>query len=181
MKRAFLLSSVLLLGTAGCATVQPSFVITVPTPAGDGNHADAKGCQGGCALVRNPSDALSSLQIEALLNTATRLAVGADSEALDTLLFHDNEVRTYLLAGALPSGVSAEWADWLRGELHRRTATFSLRIIDEHGVVRAHVPATPMALGMKLHMQVDDGEHTGPFNANGTIVRVGKDHVWIRM
>ena len=23
--------------------------------------------------------------------------------------------------------------------------------------------------------------NTGPFNANGTVVRVGRDHVWIRM
>ena len=69
----------------------------------------------------------------------------------------------------------------LRHELRRTTATFSLRMIDEHGVERARVPETAMALGVKLHMQVDDGVHTGPFNANGTVVRVGRDHVWIRM
>lgn len=170
----------LVLLTSACAT-QADYVITAPTPFADGNHAAAKGCQGGCTLVRDPKDALSSLQIEALLNTATRLEVGADSEALDTLLFHDNEVRAYFLVGQLPASVSPEWAAWLRHQLHRRTAAFSLRIIDEHGVVRAKVPPTPMALGMKLHMQVDDGDHTGPFNANGTIVRVGRDHVWIRM
>lgn len=179
MRRA-LLGSLLLF--SACATTQGAgYVITVPTPVADGNHAAAKGCQGGCALVRDPKDDLSPLQIDALLNTATRLAVGTESEALDTLLFHDNEVRAYLLAGALPAAVSPEWASWLSNELHRRTAQFSLRIIDEHGVERAKVPATPMALGMKLHMQVDDGVHTGPFNANGTIVRVGRDHVWIRM
>ena len=171
---------VVLLLTSACAG-QAGYVITAPTPYADGNHAPARGCQGGCALVRDPHDALSSLQIEALINTATRLPVGADSEALDALLFHDNEARAYLLKGQLPEGVSPEWTQWLGQQLRRRTATFSLRITDEHGVVRARVPATPMALGMKLHMQVDDGVHTGPFNANGTIVRVGRDHVWIRM
>ncbi|MBS1151388.1 MAG: hypothetical protein H6Q89_3086 [Myxococcaceae bacterium] len=177
MKRA--LPALLLLSSA-CAT-HSGYLIVDPLPAADGNHAAARGCQGGCALVRDPADALTSSQIEALLVTATRLEVGADSEALDSLLFHDNEVRAWFLEGVLPAGVSPEWAGWLRQELHRRTATFSLRIIDEHGVVRAQVPATPMALGMKLHIQVDDGDHTGPFNANGTIVRVGRDHVWIRM
>jgi hypothetical protein len=178
--RRALLSALLLL-TGACATQAPAYRIIAPVPFADGNHPAAKGCQGGCALVRDPDDALTPLEIAALLDTATKLPVGADSQALDTLLFHDNEVRAWFLEGVLPSGVSPEWAGWLRQQLHRRTAAFSLRIIDEHGVVRAKVPATAMALGMKLHMQVDDGIHTGPFNANGTIVRVGRDHVWIRM
>lgn len=165
---------------AGCAG-EAGYVITAPKPVSDGNHPAAKGCQGGCALVRDPKDALSDLQIEALINTATKQPVGGDSDALDMLLFHDNEARHYVLEHGLPEGVSAEWGTYLRTQLLRRTATFSLRIIDEHGVERAKVPATPMALGVKLHMQVDDGVHTGPFNANGTIVRVGRDHVWIRM
>ena len=165
---------------SGCAG-QAGYVIIAPKVHSDGNHPAAKGCQGGCALVRDPKDELSALQIEALINTATRLPVGADSEALDTLLFHDNEARAYLLTQPMPAGVTPAWDAWLRAQLHRRTATFSLRIIDEHGVERAKVKATPMALGVKLHMQVDDGIHTGPFNANGTIVRVGRDHVWIRM
>lgn len=165
---------------AGCAA-GPSYVITAPEVHSDGHHPAAKGCQGGCALVRDPKDALSELQIEALLNTAATKPLGGESEALDTLLFHDNEARAYLLAHPMPPSVSPDWEAWIRAQLHRRTATFSLRIIDEHGKERAKVPPTPMALGVKLHMQVDDGDHTGPFNANGTIVRVGRDHVWIRM
>ncbi len=163
----------------GCAA-GADYVVHAPTPFGESHHASVKGCQGGCALVRNKSDELSPLQIEALVNTATRLPVGEESDALDMLLFHDNEARAYFLSGD-PANVSLEWVAWLRRELGRTTATFSLRMIDEQGVERARVPPTPMALGVKLHMQVNDGQHTGPFNANGTVVRVGRDHVWIRM
>jgi hypothetical protein len=164
---------------AGCAG-EASYVVRAPKPFGESHHAWVKGCQGGCALVRNKSDELSPLQIEALINTATRKPVGEESPELDMLLFHDNEARAYFLRGD-PNGISPEWSTWLRRELGRTVATFSLRMIDEHGVERARVPETPMALGVKLHMQVDDGQHTGPFNANGTVVRVGRDHVWIRM
>ena len=130
--------------------------------------------------MRNPADSPSPARVEALLREVDQTPVGSESEALDNLLFHDEEARARL-AAAEPLPVSPAWDAFLRKELARREATFGLRIIDEQGHVRAQVPDTAMALGRKLHMQVDDGVGTGPFNANGTLVRVSRDRLWIRM
>lgn len=163
----------------GCATVAGPH-IEEPEVVDFSSGGKSRACQGGCALVRDPDAAPSPERVEALLIELSRTPAGAESDALDQLLFHDEEARARLAKPtALP--VSPEWEAWLRRELSRREATFGLRILDEHGVVRARVPDTPMALGQKLHMQVDDGVGTGPFNANGTLVRVSRDRLWIRM
>lgn len=177
MRRALLAAA---LAASGCATVAATPRIIVPEVVDFSGGGKGKGCQGGCALVRDPADALSPEAVEAFFTQVGRTPVGSESDALDQLLFHDEEARARL-ADPRPLPVPAAWDAWLRKELSRRTATFALRIIDEHGAVRAEVPDTPMALGKKLHMQVNDGVGTGPFNANGTLVRVSRDRLWIRM
>lgn len=162
----------------GCATVTPRII--EPEVVDFSGGGKGKGCQGGCALVRDPHDSPSPEAVEAFFAAVGKTPVGSESDALDQLLFHDEEARARL-ADPRPLPVPPGWDAWLRKELARRTATFALRIIDEHGAVRAQVPDTPMALGKKLHMQVDDGVGTGPFNANGTLVRVSRDRLWIRM
>ncbi len=174
MKRLLALRA---LGAAACGT-PPSRVI-VPEPV-QFSAAKKPGCQGSCMFTHDKKDELSELQVDALLREATRAKVGEETEALDTLLFHDEETRARLATAEAPQ-LPPEWASWFREELSKSQAYFSLRIVDEHGQVRATVPETPMALGVKLHMEVDDGIHTGPFNANGTLVRVAPDRMWIRM
>jgi hypothetical protein len=164
---------------SGCATVGEP-IIEEPPVVSFSSGTRSRSCQGGCTLVRDPHDAPSPEKIEALLGEVTKTPVGSESDALDQLLFHDEEARARL-AEAKPLPVTPEWDRWLRRELSRRQASFGLRIIDERGKVRAQVPDTAMALGQKLHMQVDDGVGTGPFNANGTLVRVSRDRLWIRM
>ena len=175
MRAALLLSSAAL---AACATVTPH--IEEPAVVSFSGGVNARGCQGGCALVRDPHDSPSPEKVEAFFAEVGKTPLGSESDALDQLLFHDEEARARL-AEPKPLPVPAGWEAWLRKELGRRQATFGLRIIDEHGKVRAQVPDTAMALGRKLHMQVDDGIGTGPFNANGTLVRVSRDRLWIRM
>jgi hypothetical protein len=162
-----------------CATVGEA-VIEEPAVVDFSQGGKGKGCQGGCALVRDPHDSPSPEKVEAYFAAVGKTPVGSESDALDQLLFHDEEARARL-AEPKPLPVPAAWEAWLRRELGRRHATFGLRIIDEHGKVRAQVPDTRMALGSKLHMEVEDGIDTGPFNANGTLVRVSRDRLWIRM
>ena len=172
------------LALTACATTtgavsEPAYTVEVPDTV-HFTSKPTKNCQGGCSFERGPDDVLNHEQIDALFDAVAKTPVGSESEALDQLLFHDTEVRNHLV-GAGRERLPAEWATWLDGELSRTTVHFALRIIDESGKVRAEVPETAMALGVKLHMQVDDGDRTGPFNANGTIVRVAKDRVWYRM
>jgi hypothetical protein len=169
--------SLLALVAAGCGT--PQYQVIVPKPV-QFSAAKKPGCQGSCMFTRAKADELSELQVDALLREASSKPVGEESEALDTLLFHDEETRQRLASGEAPQ-LSPAWDDFFRTELAKTQAYFTLRITDEHGQVRATVPETAMALGVKLHMEVEDGIHTGPFNANGTLVRVAKDRVWIRM
>lgn len=166
------------LAVSGCATLEPH--IEEPAVVDFSAGSKGRGCQGGCALVRDPHDSPSPEKVEEYFTAVGKTPVGSESDALDQLLFHDEEARARL-AEPKPLPVSRAWDGWLRRELSRRQATFGLRIIDEHGKVRALVPDTAMALGRKLHMQVDDGDGTGPFNANGTLVRVSRDRLWIRM
>ncbi len=175
MKRATL--TLLALAAAACGT--PQYQVIVPQPV-QFSAAKKPGCQGSCMFTKAKKDELSELQVDALLREATQKPVGEETEALDTLLFHDEETRARLASGEAPE-LSPAWADWFRQQLAKTQAYFSLRIVDEHGQVRATVPETAMALGVKLHMEVEDGIHTGPFNANGTLVRVAADRVWIRM
>jgi hypothetical protein len=172
-----LFTAVLLLG---CASVVEPRIEEPKVVDFSGSGTRSRGCQGGCTLVRDPRDAPSPARVEAFLREIDQTPVGSESEALDNLLFHDEEARVRL-AAAEPLPVSPAWDAFLRKELARREATFGLRIIDEQGQVRAQVPDTAMALGRKLHMQVDDGVGTGSFNANGTLVRVSRDRLWIRM
>ena len=164
---------------SACATVGAP-VIEDPEVVDFSQGGKGRGCQGGCALVRDPHDSPSPEKVEAYFTAVGKTPVGSESDALDQLLFHDEEARARL-AEAKPLPVPPLWEVWLRRELGRRHASFGLRIIDEHGKVRAQVQDTPMALGRKLHMEVTDGIDTGHFNANGTLVRVSRDRLWIRM
>lgn len=165
------------LAASACGT--PQYQVIVPKPV-EFSAGKKPGCQGSCMFTKQKKDELSELQVDALLREVGAGPVGEETEALDTLLFHDDETRARLASGEAPQ-LSPEWDAWFRDQLARTQAYFSLRIMDEHGAVRATVPETAMALGVKLHMEVDNGIHTGPFNANGTLVRVASDRVWIRM
>ena len=166
-----------LLLAAACG--ETHYTVIVPKPV-EFSQGKKPGCQGSCMFTKQKKDELSELQVDALLREATAKPVGEETEALDMLLFHDDETRARLASGEAPQ-LPPDWDGWLRQELGRNQAYFSLRIMDEHGAVRATVPETKMALGVKLHMEVDNGIHTGPFNANGTLVRVAADRLWIRM
>jgi hypothetical protein len=171
------LAPLLLVLAAACG--ETHYTVIVPKPV-EFSQGKKPGCQGSCMFTKQKKDELSELQVDAFLREASSKPVGEETEALDNLLFHDDETRARLASGEAPS-LSPEWDAWFRDQLARSQAYFSLRIRDEHGQIRAVVPETAMALGVKLHMEVDDGVHTGPFNANGTLVRVAPDRLWIRM
>lgn len=164
----------------GCATpvtprvTVPKGTATVTTP-----HL---GCQsGGCAFVPAPAQHdIPQRDLDGLLLEVAATPVGSDSLALDTLLFHDGEVRQRLAQPDAPLLPEA-WSRALRHELEKRSATISLRVTDEQGKVRIFLPDTAMALGAKKHLELTQTDLGTPMNANGTIVRVGQRHLWFRM
>lgn len=170
-----------LAGLWGCAGPRPAPRVTVPKPVGTMQTAHL-GCQsGGCAYVPAPTALdLPRAELDALIAQVAQTPVGTESLALDTLLFHDAEVRERLAQPDLPT-LSPGWAAFLKHELDKQVATFSLRVIDEDGRVRATLPDTAMALGAKKHMEITETDLGTPMNANGTLVRVGLNHIWYRM
>jgi hypothetical protein len=155
--------------------------VYVPKPTGTVTQPHL-GCQsGGCAYVPAPTaQDIPIEQIDQLLKEVAQTPVGADSQSLDTLLFHDGEVRERLSRADVPD-IGPAWMAFLKHELDKQIATFSLRVIDEDGHQRAFLPDTAMALGAKKHLEISQTDLGTPMNANGTIVRVGLHHLWYRM
>lgn len=163
---------------AGCAAkkepVDPANVrVYVPEPAGKTKKTD---CQGTCQ-VESP-EILSDAATDALLAKVAASPVGTDSLELDTLLFHDHETTHRLDEKAV--ALSPEWETFLRRELARRNVTVTIRVIDETGAQRASVEGN-WEIGVRAHHMVHDVKGVPPFEASGTLVRVGREHLWVRM
>ena len=69
---------------------------------------------------------------------------------------------------------------WLRRELARDHAVIAMRVIDEHGVVRARLHETRVKVGKKRHIHFSEYTRMQPFETSGTVVRVGLGHIWSR-
>jgi hypothetical protein len=166
------------LALAGCApkkpAVDPAQVrVYVPEPSGKTKKA---GCQGTCQV--SAPEALSDAAADVMLSKVVAMPVGTDSLELDTLLFHDHETTHRLDEKAV--AMSPEWETFLRRELARRNVTVSIRVIDEAGVERATVDGN-WEIGVRAHHVVHDVKGVPPFEASGTLVRVGREHLWVRM
>lgn len=164
---------------AGCAGPAAAPKVYLPVPTADLSPVEG-GCKSGCAFVRPADQAgLSAVELEQLLAEVARMPLGAESPALDTLLFNDAALRARLEHA--PPGVDlGAWGPVLHREVAKRAVWFSLRLVDEHGVVRAELPDTLIGLGEKKHVGIDRTVDLPPFSANGTWVRVGRDFVWYR-
>jgi len=177
MKRALVFFAFAL----GCAGPERAARVTVPKPTAV-VQTPHLGCQsGGCAYVPAPeTHDIPKAKLDALLVQVNASPVGSDSLALDTLLFHDGEVRRRLAEPDAPA-LSPAWDAALKQELNKQWASFTLRVVDDQGRVRAELPETRMALGAKKHLEITETDLGTPMNANGTVVRVGQKHLWYRM
>lgn len=165
---------------AGCApkkpvaTIDPADVrIYVPEPTGSSKKP---GCQGTCQ-ISNP-EVLTPAAADIMLAKVVAMPVGTDSLELDTLLFHDHETQHRLDEKAVP--MSAEWESFLRKELLRKEVRVTIRVIDDKGAERAFIEES-WVIGQRMHHVVHDVKGVPPFEASGTLVRVGREHLWVRM
>ena len=147
--------------------------IYVPQPVGKSKRP---GCQGTCQL--ESPETLSEDETDALLTKVNAMPVGTDSLELDTLLFHDHETTHRLDRNA--AGVSKEWEAFLRKELTRKNVRVAIRVIDSTGAERASIEDYWIT-GVRGHHMVHDVKGVPPFEASGTLVRVGREHLWVRM
>lgn len=175
-----------LFAAAGCAkhatpAATADYRVIVPKPVSFGIQpvGHQKGlCQAGCLYVPGPgiSDDAVLDNMKALRN----VPVGEEAEALDNLLFYDEDTRRVIAKGD-PLPLTADWQAFLVKQLLKRNVIFQLRVVDDEGKVRATVEPTLMALGVKRHMDTTNNVKVQPIDANGTMVRVGLNHIWYRM
>ncbi|RMH42971.1 MAG: hypothetical protein D6689_06495 [Deltaproteobacteria bacterium] len=147
--------------------------VAPPKAAGDDGN-----CASGCSLKNHPVPPFTPEQFADALAAYQRQPVAADGDALDTLLFYGRRTRELIdLFGTDP--LDDAHRTWLLRELSRTHARVSIRVIDEHGAVRALVDGQRVPIGIKqhLHAQVKDLQ---PLEFNGTVMRVGLNTVWSR-
>lgn len=177
MKRLLFAAASLAL-VAGCAPkrapIDPANVrVYVPEPTGKNKKP---GCQGTCQ-VSSP-EVLSPAAADIMLAKVVAMPVGTDSLELDTLLFHDHETQHRLDERTTP--MSAEWESFLRKELVRKDVEVTIRVVDATGAERATI-TEHWEIGQRMHHVVDQVVGVPPFEASGTLVRVGREHLWVRM
>jgi hypothetical protein len=136
-------------------------------------------CASGCAASRHPTPPLDRAEFRRLLREFARGPLGESNPAVESLLFHGRQTSAWIeQLGTDP--VNDERARFLRRELKVTHALVSFRIVDEHGVVRTHMPPTRVPFDRRhvFEMETDD---LPPLETSGTVKRVGLHHLWTRL
>ena len=134
-------------------------------------------CTSGCAL--EPPAPIRRDEIESHLAAVAAAPPGAPTEALESLLFYADATREHLdRYGAGP--LDGERAELLRRELRRTHVRVAMRLVDASGTIRGRLDEKVVPLGVKSHLVFDRVEGLQPFEANGTVARVGLGHIWAR-
>ncbi len=104
--------------------------------------------------------------------------IGEPLLATETLLFHFDEARDYLVRkGAAP--LDADHEAWLRRELARDQVEIGLRLVAEDGTVLGWRDDV-IPLKEKQHLLLRDMGPLGRADINGKVKRVGVKHLWAR-
>jgi len=124
---------------------------------------------------------LSRADLERLLHTWSADPDGDEGRlALDTILFHGPRARALAWQAGF-GALAPDRARFLARELERDHARLALRLVDDAGAVRLHLPPTRVPLGEKQHIVVHDAGGLQPPEVSGTVKRVGLSHLWVRL
>ena len=137
-------------------------------------------CATGCAIGNHPITPLLSSEFGDLLKRFAAEPLAEGSQALETLLFHAAQVRGLIDRRGTP-GLDPRHAAFLKRELARSGALVSVRILDEHGVVRARWNETRFPFGRKRHIHADGSRDLAPPEISGTVHRTGLYYLWTRI
>lgn len=138
-----------------------------------------KVCASGCAASRHPTGVLSKAKYRWLLRRFAEQPMNEDSPALENLMYFGRQTTAWMkLLGTEP--LDEARVELLERELKKTHAFISFRVVDEHGVVRTHMPPTRVPLDRRheFNMEVKD---LPPLITSGTVKRVGLHHLWTRL
>ena len=138
-----------------------------------------KVCASGCAVSNHPTDELTETRFHELIAQYAKEPMSEDSLALETLLYFGRQTIDMLDdLDVLP--LDTVRARFLARELTITHAKVSIRVVDQHGDVRASLPPTAVPFDRR-HVFDMDNHNVQPLVTSGTVKRVGLYHLWTRL
>jgi len=131
-----------------------------------------------CGDARHPTPPLLKADYDRLL-AQYALEPIQESAALDALCYYGIQTRD-MLAQFGTGTLDKEREEFLRREVRRTHAFLSVRVIDEHGVVRVSMMRKRVQFDRRSHHEVDEVVDVVPPEISGTVKRVGLYHIWAR-
>ena len=140
-------------------------------------------CASGCAASNHPTETLTVDQFDHLafqfdVEETNEGLVEKKHAALESLLYFGPQTRRML--DRFPHAISSANRSALAEQLKTNHARISIRVVDEHGVVRSWIPPTRVPFDRR-HVFEMETERLQPHVASGTIKRVGVDRLWTRL
>ncbi|MEK6247188.1 MAG: hypothetical protein N2C12_03355 [Planctomycetales bacterium] len=136
-------------------------------------------CASGCAASNHPTEQLTSEHFNYLLAQFATQPVDETSPAFEELLFYGRQTQSLIEQEGL-GGLDRLRSSVLIAELQRTHAAVSIRLIDEHGIVRSHLNPTRVPLDRR-HVFTMETHDLQPLVTSGTVKRVGLHHLWTRL
>ncbi|MDA0837586.1 MAG: hypothetical protein O3B01_05565 [Planctomycetota bacterium] len=137
-------------------------------------------CSSGCAVVTAKNEKLLPVEIRQLLEKFSTEEIGKATTALETLLFHADQLEDWLAANGC-SPLNSEHAAFFEKELkHGRESHVSARIVDAEGRLRMDFDQS-VPVGKKQHLHVYRTEGIAAPILSFTVKRVGLHHLWARL
>jgi len=170
----------LLAGTSSPSTLTTNTTVPSQTDSGSSEPGSDPGCQAGCSITNHPIEPLTDSDYHSLIRS---VAVGSDTEreyALETLLFHGPQV-TDLIDRLGTDPLADPEVEALRHELSKTHVRFSIRLVDQEGVVRAGIENERFPIAEKTHVHFPDTRDMDALEVSGTIFRTGLQHLWTRI
>jgi len=137
-------------------------------------------CKTGCAIAKHGEGPLGSSELVAWLDAYQDSAPDSASVALETLLYHGDQVRAFIAKSGF-SSLDAAHRLTLKRELNRVQAVVEARLVASDGEVISHLQPTEVRVGEKTHLHVPGLGKAPAFEISGTVMRVGVAHLWARL
>jgi len=136
-------------------------------------------CASGCAASRHPTATLSKAKYLWLLRRFVEQPLDETSPALESLMYFGRQTLLWMeKLGTEP--LDENRTALLKRELRKTHALVRFRVVDEHGVVRVHIPPTRVPLDRR-HVFRMETKDLPPLITSGTVKRVGLHHLWTRL
>lgn len=136
-------------------------------------------CASGCAVSRHPTGKLTQRRFKKLLQKFSQAPLDESNSALEELLYYGPQTGQ-MIERFGSDGLGMEQARFLRKQLEYTHARISIRVVDQHGVVRTWLDHSLVPFDRR-HVFEMETRDLQPLVTSGTVKRVGLNHLWTRL